>query len=110
MPVDAITGAQTRPNVEVQTEVDALTSKMEKQARKSYWRKWRQQKAEARRKRREVKETANEKSEEPGSVLADKVFEPLKALLDAYEASRLKPNQTLEERYRAYPDPPLEQK
>ena len=37
------------------------------------------------------------------------MFEPLKALLDAYEA-RLKPNQTLEEHYRAYPDPPLEQK
>ena len=37
------------------------------------------------------------------------MIEPLKALLDAYEA-RLKPNQTLEERYRAYPDPPLEQK
>ena len=41
------------------------------------------------------------------SILADKVFESLQAILDAYEA-RLKPNQTQEERYRAYPDPELE--
>ena len=36
------------------------------------------------------------------------MFEPLKALLDAYEA-RLKPNQIMEKGYRSYPDP-LEQK
>ena len=39
----------------------------------------------------------------------EKVFEPLKAMLDAYEA-RLRPNQTQEERYRAYPDPEIETK
>ena len=39
----------------------------------------------------------------------EKVFEPLKAMLDAYEA-RLKPNQTQEERYRAYPDLKIETK
>ena len=52
----------------------------------------------------------NQKKEsllEGGSVLVEKVFEPLKAMLDAYEA-RLRPNQTQEERYRAYPDPEIE--
>ena len=44
-----------------------------------------------------------------GLVLADKVFEPLKIMLDPYEA-RLRPNQTNEERYRAYSDPELETK
>ena len=42
-----------------------------------------------------------------GSVLADKHFEPLDALLQAYEA-RLKPLETLEERWRKYPDPTVE--
>ena len=54
----------------------------------------------------------NQKKEsllEGGSVLAEKVFEPLKAMLDAYEA-RLRPNQTQEERYRAYPDPKIQTK
>ena len=39
----------------------------------------------------------------------EKVFESLKAMLDAYEA-RLRPNQTQEERYRAYLDPEIETK
>ena len=38
---------------------------------------------------------------EGGSILVDKVFEPLKAMLDVYE-DRLRPKQTNEERYRAY--------
>ena len=42
-----------------------------------------------------------------GSVLADKHFEPLDALLQAYEAS-LKPLETLEERWRKYPNPAVE--
>ena len=37
------------------------------------------------------------------------VLEPLHAMLDAFEA-RLKPNQTLKERLRAYLDPQLETK
>ena len=37
------------------------------------------------------------------------ILEPLKAMLDAYEA-RLRPQQTLEERMRAYLDPALETK
>ena len=49
----------------------------------------------------------NEKTIGGGSILADKVFEPLQAMLDAYEA-RIKPNQTQEERIRAYPKPKLE--
>ena len=44
-----------------------------------------------------------------GLVLDDKVFEPLKTMLDSYKA-RLRPNQTNEERYRAYLDPKLEMK
>ena len=36
-------------------------------------------------------------------VLVEKVFEPLDALLQAYKA-RLKPQETLEERARKYPD------
>ena len=35
------------------------------------------------------------------------MFEPLQAMLDAYE-TRIKPNQTQEERIRAYPKPELE--
>ena len=37
------------------------------------------------------------------------ILETLKAMLDAYEA-RLRPQQNLEERVRAYPDPTLETK
>ena len=44
-----------------------------------------------------------------GLILTDKVFEPLKTMLDSYEA-RLRPNQTNEERYRAYLDLELETK
>ena len=42
-----------------------------------------------------------------GSVLADKYNEPLDAILKAYEA-RLKPLETLEERWRKYLDPTVE--
>ena len=44
---------------------------------------------------------------EAGSVLAEKFFEPLDALLKAYEA-RLKPLETMEERWKNYPDPAQE--
>ena len=40
-------------------------------------------------------------------VLAEKVFKPLQAILDAYEA-RLRPNQTNEERLRVYLDQKIE--
>ena len=69
----------------------------------------------AAKKQREEKAQEEAKSEkkesllEGGLVLAEKVFEPLKAMLDAYEA-RLRPNQTQEERYRAYLDPKIETK
>lgn len=42
-----------------------------------------------------------------GSVLVDKVNEPLDALLQAYEA-RLKKNQTMEQRWMTYPYADLE--
>ena len=69
----------------------------------------------AAKKRREEKALDEQKSQEGkntpqgGSILADKVFEPLKMMLDMYEA-RLRPNQTNEEQYRAYPDSNLETK
>ena len=48
------------------------------------------------------------REEQPaGSVLVDKHFEPLDALLQAYEA-RLKPLETLEERWKNYLDPAQE--
>ena len=50
----------------------------------------------------------NTREEQPaGLVLVDKNFEPLDALLQAYEA-RLKPLETLEERWKNYPDPAQE--
>ena len=68
----------------------------------------RKRRANTKKKREEKakEETKTQKKEsllEGGSMLFDKVFEPLKAMLDAYEA-RLKSNQTNEERYRAYLD------
>ena len=69
----------------------------------------------AAKKHREEKALDKQKSHEGkstpqgGLVLADKVFEPLKTMLDLYEA-RLRPNQTNEERYKAYPDLELETK
>ncbi|MCO5559225.1 hypothetical protein L7F22_012820 [Adiantum nelumboides] len=57
-------------------------------------------------------ETNNENQKETerqpaGLVLAEKHFEPLDAVLQAYEA-RLKPLETLEERWKHYPDPAIE--
>ena len=51
---------------------------------------------------------SNEKPKEE-SVFAMKILKPLKAKLDAYEAS-LRPQQNPKERKRAYPDPTLETK
>ncbi|MCO5571299.1 hypothetical protein L7F22_025037 [Adiantum nelumboides] len=47
------------------------------------------------------------KASSGGSVLVDKVLEPLNVALEAYEA-RLKPKQTLEERQMRYPNPELQ--
>ena len=44
------------------------------------------------------------KEQQPRSVLAEKKFETLDGMLQAYEV-RLKPLENLEERYRSYPDP-----
>ena len=69
----------------------------------------------AAKKRKQEKALDEQKSQEAksapqgGFVLADKVFEPLKTMLDSYEA-RLRPNQTNKEHYRAYPNPELETK
>ena len=51
-----------------------------------------------------LRESALEvKRQQPGFVLAKRRFETLEGMLQAHEA-RLKPLETLEERYRAYPD------
>lgn len=49
------------------------------------------------------KETKNKGKQSAGSVLAEKHYEPLDALLQAYEA-RLKKFETLEERWKNYPN------
>ena len=56
---------------------------------------------------KKVVEKQNEEKRREGSIFAGKILEPLRAMLDAFE-ERLKPNQILEERLRAYPDPQLE--
>ena len=66
----------------------------------------------ATKKRREEKAQEEAKSQKKesliqgGLVLIEKVFEPLKAMLDAYDAT----NQTNEERFRAYQNHELETK
>ena len=80
----------------------------------STW-KTRHQRRMVAKKHREEKALDEQKSQEGksapqrGSILIDKVFEPLKTMLDSYEA-RLRSNQTIEEQYRAYLDPELETK
>ena len=59
-----------------------------------------------------LKDTPNEtlrqdREQSAGSVLVDKIHEPLDALLKAYEA-RLKPLETMEDRWRNYLDAALE--
>ena len=56
---------------------------------------------------RETETNPEQKKQQPGSVLAEKRFETLDGMLQAYEA-RLKPLETMEERYRSYPDPVME--
>ncbi len=51
----------------------------------------------------------NDQIMETGLVIVERVFKPLKAMLEAYEA-RLKRNETQEDRYRNYPDPMIETK
>ena len=56
---------------------------------------------------RETESELEQKNQPLGSVLAEKRFETLDGMLQAYEA-RLKPLETMEERYRSYPDPVIE--
>ena len=93
-----------------------LTIEEEKSERSSpnSW-KARRQRQVATKKHRDEKAHEEEKDQKKesllkgGSILAEKVFEPLKAMLDAYEA-RLRPNQTQEERYGAYSNPKIKTK
>ena len=51
-----------------------------------------------------IENQARNTVESGGSILADKHMETLEALLKAYDA-RLKSSETLEQRWRRYPDP-----
>ena len=53
---------------------------------------------------KEVVEKQNERKCREGSIFAGQVVEPLRSMLDGFKA-RLKPNQTLKERIRSYPNP-----
>ena len=85
-----------------------------KKSSPSTWKARRQRRMVAK-KRKEEKALDEQKSQQKksifqgGSMLVDKVFEPLKMMLDSYEA-RLRQNQTNEECYRAYPNLKLEMK
>ena len=68
---------------------------------------WKKQKEE--KVLKEQKSQQGKRTPKGGSILTKKVFEPLKIMLDLYEA-RLRANQTNEERYRAYPNPELKAK
>ena len=57
----------------------------------------------------EQKSQQEKNAPQGGSIQVDKVFEPLNMMLDSYEA-KLRPNQTNEECYRAYPNRELETK
>ena len=111
-PVNVVTRAQARNNPMINKETQTERSS------NNTWKARRQrQKAAQERKLqgqieksdKEVVEKQNEEKKRESSILAGQILEPLRAMLEAFEA-RLKPNQTLEDRIRAYPDPQLETK
>ena len=55
VPVEAITRAQARTNVEVQTEAEIVTSETERLARKNYW--WRNKRQKRVKAKKKPKET-----------------------------------------------------
>ena len=127
VPVKVITRAQAKAQNDVRRNETEPTPSEGTKKTKETWKARRARRAASRRKLNDkLKETAietkaesvktgeiqepsevNEKKQPAGSVLAEKHFEPLDALLQAYEA-RLKPFQTMEERWKNFPDPALE--
>lgn len=131
VPIHVITRArakETKSDAEKGKEVDPAPSESSKKTKET-WKARRVRRAASRKKRNkkvkavETKESetksaeketkieppqkkANDK-ESAGSVLTEKHFEHLDALLQAYEA-RLKPLEILEERWQNYPDPAQE--
>ena len=94
--------------------MQTIVKERPRKSSKNSWKAQRERRAAAQ-KRREEKaiesikvQESNEKPKER-LVFIGQVLEPLKAMLDAYEA-RLRPQQTLEKRMRAYPNPALETK
>ena len=127
VPLKVITRAQTQAQ-KLQKGNDTERSNKTRGS----WKACRERRAASKRKREQVKAAEKEISElnepqentenqneeaniEPkqrieqpsGSILEEKHFKPLDALLKAYE-ERLKPLETLEERWRKYPDPAVE--
>ena len=132
VPLKVITRAQAQAkNLQKENEIETAPSERSNKTKRS-WKACRERRAASKKKQEQStaaeknkskqketelnqnkeKERENLKPKErieqsSGSVLAEKHFEPLDALLQAYEA-RLKPLETLEERWRKYPDPAVE--
>ena len=117
MPVNVITRAQAKENPEPIADKPAKIP-VKKRKNKS----WRERKArlvakklkeeEAKRLKKENQNktsSSNNSKHKGGSVLADKIFEPLDTLLMAYE-SKLRPSETMEVQWEKYPDPELEKR
>ena len=109
-PMNVVTRAQKLKNAEVQT----VDKEKPAESSKNSWEAWQERRATAQKRREEkaIEDTkvqeSNEKPKE-GSIFAEQILEPLKAMLDAFEP-RLRPQQTLEEIIRAYSDHALETK
>ena len=119
VPLQVITRAQAKELPEPIMEENIELAPTKKRKQKS----WRERRAKmAAKKRKEIEQKQKEKNKkaedssssntskhEGGSVLVDKLFEPLDTLLMAYE-SRLKSGETLETQWENYPDPELEKR
>ena len=110
VPINVVMRAQKLKDAEVQK----ISEEKPVRSSKNSWQAWQERRATAQKCREEkaIEDTkiheSNKKPKE-GFVFTGQILEPLKAMLDAYEA-RLRPQQNLEERMRAYPDPALETK
>ena len=132
IPLNVITRAQAKAQEKEQENKDETPSEIQKINRNS-WKARRARRAKSQKPQKETEPPPENKQEptkdisittqketdkqtnkskgtktgEGGSVLAKKHHETLDALLQAYEA-RLKPLETLEERWRLYPNPQIE--
>ena len=118
-PLQVITKAQAKelpePIIEENIELAPTKKCKQKSCRerqaKMAAKKWKEVEQKQNQKDEETKESSklNTSKQEDGSVLVDKLFEPLDTLLMAYE-SRLKSGETLEKQWENYPDRALEKR